>query len=91
MALGASPGIVLREVLVVGITPVALGVAAGSVAALGASRLVSGVLYGVRPTDLVSFSVAAAALLIAGAAAAFLPALRAGHTNPVEALRGVVN
>ena len=91
MALGASPGIVLREVLVVGITPVAFGVAAGSVAALGASRLVSGIVYGVRPTDLVSFSVAALALLIAGAAAALLPALRAGRTNPVEALRGVVN
>lgn len=91
MALGASPGIVLREVLVVGITPVAFGVGVGSVAALGASRLVSGVLYGVRPTDPVSFSVAALALLVAGAAAAFVPALRAGHTNPVEALRGVVN
>jgi len=91
MALGASPGIVLREVLVVGITPVAIGVGAGSVAALGASRFISGILYGVPPTDLVSFSVSAIALLIAGAAAAFLPALRAGHTNPVEALRGVVN
>ena len=91
MALGASPAVVLREVLVVGITPVAVGVGAGSLAALGASRLVSGILYGVRPTDLVSFSVAALALLIAGAAAAFLPALRAGHTNPVEALRGAVN
>ena len=91
MALGASPGTVLRHVLVVGITPVAIGVGAGSVAALGASRLISGILYGVHPTDLVSLSVAAVALLIAGAAAAFLPALRAGHTNPVEALRGVVN
>jgi putative ABC transport system permease protein len=91
MALGASPGVVLREVLVAGVTPVALGVGAGSVAALGASRLISGILYGVQPTDLVSLSVAALALLIAGAAAAFLPALRAGHTNPVEALRGVVN
>jgi ABC-type lipoprotein release transport system permease subunit len=53
--------------------------------------LISGILYGVPPTDLVSFSVSALALLIAGAAAAFLPALRAGHTNPVDALRGVVN
>jgi predicted permease len=91
MALGASPTVVLREVLIVGITPVAFGVGVGSVTALGASRLVSGVLYGVGPTDVVSFSIAALALLVAGAAAAFVPALRAGHTNPVEALRGVVN
>ena len=91
MALGASPAVVLREVLVVGIKPVAVGVGAGSVVALGASRLVSGVLYDIAPTDVVSFSVAALALLVAGAAAAFLPALRAGHTNPVEALRGAVN
>ena len=91
MALRASPGIVLRQVLIVGITPVVFGVAAGSVAAMGASRLISGILYGVPASDVVSFSVSALALLIAGAAAAFLPALRAGHTNPVEALRGVVN
>jgi ABC-type antimicrobial peptide transport system permease subunit len=91
MALGASPGVVLREVLVVGITPVVFGVCVGSVAALGASRLVGGLLYGVGPTDAVSFSVAAFALLLAGLIAALLPALRAGHTNPVEALRGVVD
>ncbi len=91
MALGASPRVVLRDVLVAGITPVAFGVGLGSVVALGASRLASGVLYGVGPTDVVSFSVAALALLAAGVAAAFVPALRAGHTNPVEALRGVMN
>lgn len=88
MALGASPAVVLREVLVVGITPVAIGVAAGSIVALGATQLVRGVLYDVAPTDVVSFSVAALALLVAGVTAAFVPALRAGHTNPVEALRG---
>jgi putative ABC transport system permease protein len=88
MALGASPRVVLREVLVVGITPVAVGVVAGSVAALGASRLVSGVLFGIGPTDMVSFFVAALTLLVSGAIAAFLPAMRAGQTNPVDALRG---
>lgn len=91
MALGASPGVVLREVLTRGLAPVVVGVAAGSLAALGATRLVSGVLYGVAPTDAVSFSVAALALLIAGATAAFVPAIRAGSTNPVEALRGAVH
>jgi ABC-type antimicrobial peptide transport system permease subunit len=39
----------------------------------------------------VSFSIAALTLLVAGAAAAFMPALRAGRANPGEALRGVVN
>ena len=91
MALGASPGVVLRETLALGLAPVVVGVAAGSFAALGATRLLSGVLYGLAPTDAVSFSVAALALLIAGATAAFVPAVRAGSTNPVEALRGADN
>jgi predicted permease len=91
MALGASPNVVLREVLALGLKPVAIGVAVGSVAAAGATRLASGVLYGVAPTDPMSFSVAVLVLLAAGTAAAFVPALRAGHTNPVEALRGTAN
>jgi ABC-type antimicrobial peptide transport system permease subunit len=88
MALGASPGVVLREVLALGLKPVTLGVVVGSLAALGATRLVGGVLYGIAPTDALSFSVAALVLMVAGVAAALLPALKAGNTSPVEALRG---
>ena len=91
MALGASPRVVLREVLALGLKPVAFGVVVGSLAAAGATRLANGVLYGVAPTDPMSFSVAALVLLAAGTVAAFVPALRAGHTNPVEALRGAAN
>lgn len=87
MALGASPQAVGREVLAFGITPVAVGAIGGSVAALGAARLVSGVLYGVAPSDPSSFTVAAATLLLAGACASMIPALRAGSTSPAEALR----
>ena len=91
MALGASPSVVLREVLALGLKPVVFGVAVGSFAAAGASRLASGVLYGVAPTDPMSFTVAAVVLMTAGVGAAFVPALRAGRTNPVEALRGATN
>lgn len=87
MALGASPDVVGREVLAFGITPVAIGTVAGSIAAFGAARLVSGVLYGIAPTDPSSFTAAAATLLLAGACASLLPALRAGSTSPAEALR----
>lgn len=88
MALGASPGLVLREVLTLGLKPVTLGVLVGSLVALGATQLVRGVLYGIAPTDALSFSVAALVLMVAGGAAALFPALKAGNTSPVEALRG---
>lgn len=89
MALGASPSVVLREVLALGLEPVALGVGVGPLAALGATRLVGGVLYGIAPTDALSFSVAALVLMVAGALAALFPALTAGNRSPVEALRAV--
>jgi hypothetical protein len=87
MSLGASPGMVGREVLRIGVVPVAAGVAVGSVMAVGGAKLVAGFLYGIAPTDLASFSVAAGTLLCAGIVAAVMPALRAGRTSPAEALR----
>ena len=87
MALGASPDIVGREMLAFGITPVVIGTLTGSVAALGAARFITGVLYGIAPADPSSFTASAATLLLAGAFAALVPALRAGRTSPAEALR----
>jgi putative ABC transport system permease protein len=87
MALGATPRTVGREVLRFGLAPVVIGVAAGSLAAIGGMKLVRGFLYDVAPTDGVSFGLAAVALLAVGALAALLPAVRAGRTSPAEALR----
>jgi putative ABC transport system permease protein len=87
MALGASPARVLGDVIRHGLTPVALGVAIGMSGALGLARLLSGFVYGVAPTDPASLATAGATLLVAGALAALVPAVRAGHTSPVEALR----
>jgi ABC-type antimicrobial peptide transport system permease subunit len=87
VALGASPTRVLGEVIRRGLTPVALGAAAGVVAALVSARLLSGLLFGVPPTDPLSIATAATLLLLAGALAALAPALRAGRSNPASALR----
>ena len=65
----------------------ALGIAAGVVGALAASRLISTLVYGVSTIDPVSFSAAPAGLLAVALAAGLLPAIRAARTNPTTALR----
>ena len=87
LALGASPRRVLSEVMRDGLTPVGLGIAVGLAAALAMGTTLSRFLYGVAPTDAVSLAAAAALLASAGAVAALVPALRAGRTDPVKALR----
>jgi putative ABC transport system permease protein len=87
MALGASPREVRSEILTFALAPVVIGIGVGSLAAVGGTRWVSAILYGVAPTDATSFVFSAAALLGAGALAAIVPAVRAGRTSPAEALR----
>ncbi len=87
MALGASPAAVLAAVVKNGMIPVVMGTLAGLVASLALSTLVARFLFEIEPTDPMSFAIAASVLLLAGIAAAFLPAYRAGRVNPVEALR----
>jgi ABC-type antimicrobial peptide transport system permease subunit len=87
LALGASPARVRRDVLWRGLVPVVIGIAAGLAMAEGLGRALNRFLYGVSPSDPASFGIAAGALLAAGVLAALIPAARAGHTNPIEALR----
>ena len=87
MALGASRsgilGMVLRETLVL----VAVGIALGVIAALEATRLISTLLFGLKPND--PLTIAGAALLMVAAAvfAGYVPAHRASRVDPVVALR----
>ena len=87
MALGADAPRVLRGVLGQGLTLAGVGIGLGLGGALALQRVMSGMLYGVEPTDPVTL--AGVSLLMAAAAvvAALLPARRATRVDPMEALR----
>ena len=87
MALGASRGSVVRAFLGRGVRLGAIGVAVGIVAALGVSRLLGSVLFGVSATDATSFARALAIVLGGVIVATLIPAWRASRTDPLRALR----
>jgi putative ABC transport system permease protein len=63
------------------------GVTCGLVAASALTRLMSSLLFGIKPIDPATFAVVSMALLSAAAVSSYLPARRAAAVNPVEALR----
>jgi ABC-type antimicrobial peptide transport system permease subunit len=65
----------------------ALGGALGLVASLASNRLLQGLLYGVEPQDPVTLAAVVLVLGMVGAAAAWIPALRAAGVSPTRALR----
>lgn len=86
-ALGAQRSAIWSMVVRQGILLVALGAIAGCAAAFGATRLLTSLLYAVRPTDPVTFALTAGLLLIVGILACSLPAQRATRVDPMTALR----
>jgi putative ABC transport system permease protein len=87
MALGADRGRITTMVLREGMTSVAAGLALGIAGALALSRLVSGLLFGIGPTDPVCYAGSALVLVAAAAGACLLPARRATAVSPMTALR----
>ncbi len=87
MALGADRGDVRRMVLRQGVILAGIGVVIGLVAAVGLTRFMSSLLYGVEATDPVTFAAVAAILLAVALVASYLPAVRASRTDPLVALR----
>ena len=87
LALGADRRAILRMVLRQALTPTIAGLVVGIVAALWATRTLTTMLFGVRPTDPVTFTAVAAGLLTIATAASLLPALRAARVDPVTVLR----
>jgi ABC-type antimicrobial peptide transport system permease subunit len=87
MALGAREADVRRMVLRHGLALAGTGVAVGLVAALGLTRLMSALLFGVDPVDLVTYGVVSVGLGSIALLASYLPARRAAGVDPIEALR----
>ena len=87
MALGARRGAVVRMMLRDVAVLLALGMTAGLAAALWAGRLVTSLLFGVRPRDPWQLAGAVAILAAATTVAAYLPARRAARLDPMTALR----
>jgi ABC-type antimicrobial peptide transport system permease subunit len=87
MALGASPGLVQRMVLGETMRMAVVGVALGLIGALALTRLAASLLFGVTPTDPLTF--AAVVLILTGVAglAGYVPAWRAARFEPMSALR----
>jgi putative ABC transport system permease protein len=87
LAMGAEPRDVLRLILREGAQLSAWGVGLGVVGALAASRAVSSMLFGVSPTDPLTFAAVVAILGSASLLACYIPARRATRVDPVVALR----
>jgi predicted permease len=87
MALGASRGMVMRQVLTATVILSGSGIVIGLVSAYQATRLLSSFLYGVTDRDPVTFAAAAGILFAVSVLAGYIPARRATRIDPLTALR----
>ncbi|MGH9140093.1 MAG: ABC transporter permease [Vicinamibacterales bacterium] len=86
-ALGASRGDVVRLVIVEGMTPTLVGIGVGAVAALGAGRLMTKLVFEVSASDPLTLAIVSGTLLFVALVASLLPAYRASRLDPSEVLR----
>ena len=87
MALGAGPSQVLTPMLREGLVLAAIGTGIGLLGALAGGRVLSSFLYGVEPTDALTFVIVAVTLLAVAFVATWIPSRRALRVDPIAALR----
>jgi predicted permease len=87
MALGAQKGDVCRLVLGEGIILVLVGACIGILGAFGLTHFLSSLLYGVKPTDPLTFTLVSLILISVALFACYIPARRAARVDPIVALR----
>jgi ABC-type antimicrobial peptide transport system permease subunit len=87
LALGAQPRALKSLFVRRGLALAAAGAAIGLGASAGLARLISSLLFGVRPIDPPTYAAVALMLMAAAALASYLPARRAAGVDPVEALK----
>jgi putative ABC transport system permease protein len=86
-ALGARAADVLRLVIVEGMWPVLVGIAAGTLAALASARLMETLVFGVSASDPLTLAAVGAMLALVALMASLVPAYRALRLDPVKVLR----
>ena len=86
-ALGAGKADVVRLVVVEGMTPAIVGIAAGAVAALGSARILEKLVFGVSASDPLTLAAVAGALALVALVASLVPAYRASRLDPLNVLR----
>jgi putative ABC transport system permease protein len=87
IVLGAQPSDIMRIILLQGSALMGIGLSAGVVAALGLTRLMSAMLYGVRATDPLAYLGVGVLLALVALLACWIPARRATRVDPMVALR----
>jgi predicted permease len=87
MALGAQVRDVLRLIMIEGMRPTLIGVAIGLAGALALGRVLANLIYGVKPTDPMTFAAVSALLAAVGLFATIIPAYRATRVEPMKTLR----
>ena len=87
LALGAQPGELKRMFVRHGLVLAGIGVAIGLGAAAALTRLMSSLLFGIKPVDPLTYAAGALILGLAAVLASYLPARRASAVDPVEALK----
>jgi putative ABC transport system permease protein len=86
-ALGATKRDLLELVLRQGLYLTLIGLVAGIILSLGLTRLLRSLLFGVSPTDVVTFAAVIMLLVITAVLACFIPARSAANVDPMTALR----
>jgi predicted permease len=86
-ALGARTGDVLRLVIVEGMSPALVGIAAGVIAALASAKVMEALVFGVSAADPLTLAAVGTTLAVVALMASLVPAYRALHVDPVKVLR----
>ena len=87
VALGAPATTVIKQIVRQGMLPALVGIVLGAGGALGLSRFMSTLLFGIQPTDPATYVGFGILLALAALASCFVPARRATRVDPVAALR----